>query len=333
MKKSLVALAALTATGAFAQSTATISGNMSFGHIVNTARTAAATGGITKTSSIGPVDNFNANRITLTASEDLGGGLRATGVIDNRLTTANTARNSGDMFIRVQAPFGTVQVGQYTFASHAGWNAGASRAVSATATAAQSLTPNVISYTSPTIGGLTAAAALDFDVSTGGVGKDGWGLKFNYAAGPLAAQMSYTTASKTTATMTPIKVTGLAASYDFGIAKVFYNQTDSRAGNNSTTPTSAGYLPTSATAGTGSVSAHKGNSLSVSIPMGAASLKAGFVNRKGDTNATIVDRATVGVDYALSKRTSLVAEFGQDKQAVTGADRAMNSFVGLTHSF
>jgi len=332
MKKSLVALAALTATGAFAQSTATISGNMSFGHIVNTARTVAA---IAKTSSIGPVDNFNANRITLTASEDLGGGLRATGVIDNRLTTANAARNSGDMFVRVQAPFGTVQVGQYTFASHAGWNAGASRAVSATATAAQSLTPNVISYTSPTIGGLTAAAALDFDVSTGGAGKDGWGLKFNYAAGPLAAQMSYTTASKTTATMIPIKVTGLAASYDFGIAKVFYNQTDSRAGNNSVAVAAGApaYLAASTAAGAGSVSAHKGNSLSVSVPMGAASLKAGFVNRKGDTNATIVDRATVGVDYALSKRTSLVAEFGQDKQAVTGADRAMNSFVGLTHSF
>ncbi len=330
MKKSLVALAALAATGAFAQSTATISGNLSFGHQVNTARTVAA---IAKSTAIGPVDNFNSNRITLTAVEDLGGGLKATGVIDNRLTTANAARGTGDMFVKVEGGFGAVQIGQYTFASHAGWNAGASRTASALATAAQSLSANVISYTTPSISGLTVSAAVDLDTSTGGVGKDGWGLKANYAAGPLAAQMSYTTAAKTTAAMTPVTVLGLAASYDLGVAKVFYNQTDSRAGNNSAAVTTAAYLAANTGAGAGTINAHKGSSLSVTVPMGAATLKAGFVNRKGDSNATIIDRSMVGVDYALSKRTSLIAEFGQDKQAVTGADRATNSFVGVLHSF
>lgn len=330
MKKSLVALAALAASAAFAQSSVTISGDLSFGHSVLTTRTAA---GVTKAATIGPVDTNNSNRINVIAVEDLGGGLKVTGRVDNRLTNANTARNTGDMFVQVDAPFGSIRVGQYTFASHAGWNAGSARQLSSLATAAQSLTPNVMSYTSPAVSGLTLAAAVDLDTSAGSVGKEGWGLKLNYAAGPVGAQVSYTTAPKVTASMTPVTVLGLAASYDFGVAKVFYNQTDSRAGNNTVATTAAGYFSAATAAGAGSVSAHTGNSLSLSVPMGAASLKAGFVNRKGDSNATIVDRSMVGIDYSLSKRTTLVAEFGQDKQAVTGANRATNSFVGINHTF
>ena len=329
----------------------TLSGNLSFGQLVNTARTVKLTSAsssvntdsVSKTATIAGVDTINSNRFTMTAVEDLGGGLKLTGVIDNRLTTAMTDRNTGDMFVKVEGGFGAVQVGQFTFASHAGWNAGASRSVSALSTAAQSLTPNVAVYTTPSFSGLTAPAAIDMDTSAGGVGKDGWGVKFNYAAGPIGAQLSYTIAPKVTSSMTPVKVTGLAASYDFGVVKVFYNQTDSRAGNNSVAPTANGYLAANlttdaytyvgGTAGSGTINAHKGNSLSVSVPMGAATLKAGFVNRKGDTNVSIVDRSTVGVDYALSKRTTLIAEFGQDKQAVTGANRSTNSFVGVLHSF
>jgi len=126
--------------------------------------------------------------------------------------------------------------------------------------------------------------------------------------------------------------TPLAVSYDLGVAKVFFNQSDVRAGGLTTAATAAGYFTSGTAAGT-LVSARKETSLSATVPMGAATLRAGFVNRKGDTNVSIVDRSTVGVDYALSKRTTLIAEFGQDKQAVTGANRATNSFVGINHSF
>ncbi len=304
---------------------------MSFGYLVNTARTTAAAA--TKTTAIGGIDTTNANRITLTAVEDLGGGLKATGRIDNRLTPANAARGTGDMFIQLDGGFGSVRVGQFIFASHAAWNAGLARTVATTATAAQSLSTSVISYTSPSFSGLTVAAAVDLDGSTNAAGRDGWGLKVNYAAGPIGAQLSYTTAVRASSSATPVTVLGLAASYDFGVAKVFYNQTDSRAGNNATAITTTGYLASGTAAGAGTLAAHSGNSLSVTVPMGAATLRAGMVNRKGDTNATIIDRSAVGVDYALSKRTTLVAEFGQDKQAVTGANRATNTFVGVNHAF
>jgi hypothetical protein len=309
---------------------------------------------VTKAATVDGVDTTNANRINVIAVEDLGGGLKFTGRVDNRLTPTNTARNTGDMFVQVEGGFGTIKVGQYTFASHAAWNAGEARTVSSTSTTAQSLSANVMAYTTPNIAGLTASAALDLDTSSGSAGKDGWGLKFNYATGPLAAQLSYTVAAKATAAMTPVRVTGLAATYDFGMAKVFYNQTDVRAGNNAAATTADGYFAASASnngttagasttvnayvspaakAGAGSLSARKGFSLSVAVPVGAATLKAGMINNKGDSNVTIIDRATVGVDYALSKRTTLVAEFGQDKQAVTGLNRTTNSFVGVNHSF
>jgi hypothetical protein len=173
---------------------------------------------------------------------------------------------------------------------------------------------------------------LGQEFDTSGVGANGTGIRLNYAQGPLSVQFSQTTAAKTTATMTPVKVTGLAATYNLGFATVMYNQTDSKAGNNNAAA-AAGYFTAATDPGLGSISAHKGSSLSVAVPMGAATLRAGMVNRKGDTNNTITDRTAYGVDYALSKRTTLVAEFSSSKQAMTGANKSKDSFIGVTHSF
>ena len=67
--------------------------------------------------------------------------------------------------------------------------------------------------------------------------------------------------------------------------------------------------------------------------MKAATLRFGMVDRKNDTNNTIIDRTSFGVDYALSKRTTLVAEFGTSKQAVSGTNKETDSFIGVNHSF
>jgi predicted porin len=305
------ALAAVAVSGAAFAQNATISGNLSFGQLSTHARTGGDVAN--KVTTIGAVDNFNSNRLTVTVTEDLGGGLRATGVIDNRLTTQNADRGTGDMFVRLSGGFGTVQIGRYTFASHAGFNAFASRAVSSLATPAGSIGTDSISYTTPSTNGFTATVGLAFDTSVGGAGANGTGVRLNYAQGPLSVQFSQTTAAKTTATMTPVKVTGLAATYNLGFATVMYNQNDSKAGNN--------------------IAANKGSSLSVAVPMGAATLRAGMMNRKGDTNNTIVDRTAYGVDYALSKRTTLVAEFGTSKQAVSGTNKKTDSFIGVNHTF
>ena len=294
--------------------------------LTNTAR--ATTPTYIKTTAFVGHDTTNANRITFTSVEDLGGGLKFTGRFDQRTNPQGGFRTTGDMFAQVEGGFGTVKVGQYTFASHAGYNAGAANTVSALSTTAQSLSGQVAAYTTPTFAGFSASAAMDLERSENTVGKDGWGLKFNYATGPVTAQLSYTVAPKLATTDVASRVTGLGVIYDLGVAKVYYNQTDTRAG-----VTGAAAGTTTAIRGTTDNLARKGVALSVAIPVGAATLKAGFMNNKGDTTVTVVDRAMAGVDYALSKRTNLIAEFGQDKQAVTGANRATNSFVGIAHSF
>ena len=87
MKKSLVALAALAATSAFAQSSVTIYGIADVAYATKT-HTAANGSVISKASGIG--EGFNAgNRIGFRGTEDLGGGLKANFVIENGINITN----------------------------------------------------------------------------------------------------------------------------------------------------------------------------------------------------------------------------------------------------
>ena len=81
MKKSLIALAALVAvTAASAQSTVTLSGSVALGLLTDGATKA------TQRTNIGVLDGSTSNMFVFTASEDLGGGLTATAVIQNRVS-------------------------------------------------------------------------------------------------------------------------------------------------------------------------------------------------------------------------------------------------------
>ncbi len=87
MKKSLVALAALAATTAFAQSSVTISGNADVAY----ANKEAINGtGAKFLKSTGVGDGANVpNRIILTVTEDLGGGLKAQFVNEHGISPTN----------------------------------------------------------------------------------------------------------------------------------------------------------------------------------------------------------------------------------------------------
>jgi predicted porin len=78
MKKTLIALAAMATTTAFAQSTVTLSGNVKAG-LAQTKYSGAATG---NGSATGLADG--SSRFILSGSEDLGGGLRANFQVDTR---------------------------------------------------------------------------------------------------------------------------------------------------------------------------------------------------------------------------------------------------------
>jgi len=88
MKKTLVALAALAATSAFAQSSVSISGNADVGYI-NKAVYDGKGASFAKSNGIG--DGLNVpNRIILTVKEDLGGGLTASFVNEHGISPTNT---------------------------------------------------------------------------------------------------------------------------------------------------------------------------------------------------------------------------------------------------
>ena len=84
MKKTLIALAALAATGAFAQSSATISGSINYGISTSTAK----------------VHGYGAwkgdrNHLTFTAVEDMGGGMKLSAGVQARFNSANSGTNTG----------------------------------------------------------------------------------------------------------------------------------------------------------------------------------------------------------------------------------------------
>lgn len=92
MKKTLVAIAALAATGAFAQSSVTLSGVVDAGYSVFSAQNGTAAK-VTQ-SGIG-YSNNDTSRFQIKAVEDIGGGLKAGATIESTLMT-NPRGNFGD---------------------------------------------------------------------------------------------------------------------------------------------------------------------------------------------------------------------------------------------
>ena len=93
MKKTLVALAALSAAGAFAQ--VTLSGRASMD--VSTFRATGSTAGTAADYNKRTRVADTSSRITFAANEDLGGGLRANFFIETRLTPATGAASAATL--------------------------------------------------------------------------------------------------------------------------------------------------------------------------------------------------------------------------------------------
>jgi len=135
MKKTLVALAAIAATASFAQSSVTISGNFDFAAVSKSGSIARANG-TTVTTGQG---SSSTSTIKITAVEDLGGGLKVTGLyeIDPRnwaedglrfestgnsgtggatsnIASTLTGLNVGDAYIMLSGGMGSIQLGRFT---------------------------------------------------------------------------------------------------------------------------------------------------------------------------------------------------------------------------
>jgi predicted porin len=123
MKKSLVALAALAATGAFAQSSVTLYGRIDAGLFNQTKQTEVSGSKTTVFDLAGAQNTKTGSRLGVTGVEDLGGGLKAGFVIETRVNIdkSNAATGSaGGTFgatrqanINLNGGFGTVVLGTY----------------------------------------------------------------------------------------------------------------------------------------------------------------------------------------------------------------------------
>lgn len=114
MKKTLIAVAALAATGAFAQNV-TVSGTLDATYRSSKTETTAGT---TVNSTRITKDGLGTTGFTLSGSEDLGGGLKADFLVETNFSVADTGTsdtggtyNTAQTFVGLSGSFGSVKLG------------------------------------------------------------------------------------------------------------------------------------------------------------------------------------------------------------------------------
>jgi len=316
MKKSLVALAALAASAAFAQSTVTLSGTVDTG-IEKTASSAALQMAVSRNGT---------TALTFAGSEDLGQGMKANFSVstsyDSSYQAAAAAQSAttlgnNNMWVELAGGFGSLKLGRSldpVFASTQ--TANSTKGVTGYTSRAGVLDhngvyiSNQVLYTSPNVSGLSAQ--ISFAPSEVIGTKNNTGYSVNYAAGPLSAGFAsstvnnatgsgYNAGTSTGSVNTAKRVQILSGSYDAGVAKLFVS-------------------------GTSRAEYKSSYNLGVSMPMGAATLWADYTNNNNsDTVST-----QLGYKYSLSKRTTAYASIGTKK--VAGVN-SQGYGAGVQHNF
>jgi len=362
MKKTLIALAVLAASGAsFAQSTVTLSGSMglTYGNVEY--------GGAAARTDIGRTSGA----ITLSGTEDLGGGLKASFVIQQGMygwvtsgsaastgLSGNTVGNFGDrqMFATVSGSFGTVKIGRdLSGASTAPLSAkvDGTRAITGMDDNAKdavyigNVRSTSVSYATPAFNGVTAYVGIT-PQNYSGLGDGSESTTVLTAAGTGIYGVNTPGASSTR----PDASTAIGAVYAAGPLYVAFDRTNyqetlASLGNNATTNSlgvsydlgvaKVGVVYQSASGETKNNT--NSNIMSVSVPMGALTLGAAIGKRNATTSGAFSANETkhtqLSANYALSKRT--VAYFAYSNKQVQGAtvnaNDAKETGVGIAHSF
>ena len=338
MKKTLVALAVLAASGAsMAQSSVTLYGLVDMvlhkdkNKITSVSSTALTSGGV------------NTSRFGFKGTEDLGGGLKANFLLEQGFAldtgAAGTATSAGQAFDRqayvgLSGGFGEVKLGK-VFTAYDDF-AGATNPVFNS----NVLSPgkmlkvensyndrpaNGLYYSTPSFSGFSGAIstslaegnpilkpAVPATLTTPFVPAvhvaQTSAFHVKYEGGPVVVGLAYQV-EKATPTTVDTKFTRLNASYDFGVAKVM-----------------GGYGLYKPDGGTDS----KEMTIGVDVPVSAnLTLSAGYASSKPD-NGKRADSYAAGAAYSLSKRTTLYGGVRNDNDAAGGLRRVG---AGVMHTF
>jgi predicted porin len=135
-----------------------------------------------------------------------------------------------------------------------------------------------------------------------------------YTSGALSAGMSTATTKGLSGAST--KDSGTGVSYDFGMAKVMFNATSSKA--------------------SGAAVATKGSNIGISVPFGATTLNVTSTTAKNTSAANLQSSGSlIQAIHSLSKRTSVIFQNGTTKvtSGTSNGDTNKVNALGLHHSF
>jgi predicted porin len=373
MKKTLIALAALAASGvALAQSSVTVYGVVDVGISQNKDTLSGANvrdligRNAISSKSTGMKSVLSGSRFGFRGVEDLGGGLKADFTLEYAVQPdeAGTSMANRQSFVGLSGGFGAVKLGRQNTPFH---NVQAALDVAGNADAPgyvlalhnRARASNALRYDLPKMGGFNAAVMYSFGeqntVTNGNTRKgDGFGLNATYADGPLRVGFAYDqvknpagdSVSGTPAPASVIRYTFLS---DGSTAPLFGTNGSSKV----STWALGGAYDFGAVKVTGGVSTLKdsfvgggnvksnGWYLGVSVPMGAITAYAGVGGAKlkedGETFAKY-NGYQVGMNYAMSKRTTAYALYGYDRlrDSIENFDARVKRTqfsVGIRHTF
>jgi predicted porin len=349
MKKTLIALAAVAATGAaFAQSSVTLFG------IVDIGVTSIDQGNdrLTSVSNEGQASN----RLGFRGVEDLGGGMKASFWLEGGFST-DTGVGAGSTggfefnrrsFLGLSGGFGEVRLGREytpTFWNHSVYTVFGTNGLgnslntltflgSGTTTGVRA--NNSISYFTPTIAGFQGQLMVGLKESAAtNTANEYTGVRVTYNAGPLSASLATASEGSTVATDS-YKRTNVGATYDFGVAKLFLFYVDGKFGSRNV----------------------KQYDVGVTAPVGPGTVKLSYLNANynaaaiaAQPTANDATHVTIGYDYPLSKRTVVYGVFsrvsndgagtfsanysgsGAAGAAVTPGGNSTGYGIGIRHTF
>lgn len=347
MKKSLIALAVLAASGAaLAQSSVTIYGALDAS--VGSAKVGPIVGGV------GPVSNtqlFNSNistsRLGFSGVEDLGGGLKAIFGIETDLQVdapTSTTLGSRAAFVGLSGGFGTVKLGRHdtSFDDIRDLSLSANMFNSPNMVSTEAIignpgngpavpafqgvgqiadygdrASNQIRYESPSFGGFSAGVSYGFDEAPNPVKQEVTAFNLRYKVGNLDVGYGYQENSNEAAASNR-EYNTLGAAYNFGSFRVSggWNQAKNKASLKSDT-----------------------YSIGAIVPVGAIDFSLGYSTAKAKQGSATFEKGdafSAGVFYNMSKRTRLYGALttGDIENAAGTKVREREIYaVGVAHVF
>jgi predicted porin len=263
----------------------------------------------------------NASRIGFKGSEDLGGGLKAIWQVESgmNLDEQNGTWASRNSFVGLSGGFGTALVGNHDTPLKLvgrkvdlfGDTIADSRNVMILGSDTRA--KNVAAYITPNFSGFSGAVAWTTDLnvngtSTAGDSEDGsaWNVSAAYENGPIYVGFAY--GDGDFHEFAGLEETWrVAGSFSFGDFKVVgqYDSQDAIGGND-----------------------YDAWMVGGQFNMGAMAFKANWMSGEFDVTGVEPEQYTLGLDYAMSKRTSVYALYVGGEDVVLGSGAGASDRVG-----